>query len=267
MNSRERTKAAFEALNCPVYEGGNGGQEICNQNNKRLIVLFLGSDCDLTGASAFMKHLKCQGRPYTMIFSAAAQKILSVSEWQKKYRPKDLVLDEPFHHLKALVQSAEAVYVPNLTLNTAAKTAMGIGDEFASYFLWQCLALEIPVYLDTQGVFVNWSKGNAKSPMDKMARGHLETLKSYGAQLDQLESLMAFLKVQSDSLKKTGSGKSSGVKDTFVRLKDDLSQRVLTESHVMTVEKGSKLAVGRGVRITPLARETAKKRKIEIVLE
>lgn len=268
MNSRDRTKAAFAALNCPVYEGANNGLEKSEKGKNQLIVLFLGSDLDLEKAAAFMKQLKNQGRCYSFIFSAAAQQILRVSEWQKKYRPKEVILDEPLHRLKALAASAEAVYVPNLTLNTAAKTALGIGDEFSSYFLWTCLAAEIPVYLDTASVYGAWAKGNGKHPMEKTAKGHLETLRSYGAKLDDLELLKKQMDLSASTAQAlNGNLKNGGRKDGFVRLEDDLSKRVITEGHIMRVEKGSKLAVGRGVRVTPLAQETARKRKIEIVLE
>lgn len=268
MNSRDRTKAAFAELNCPVYEGRNSGLEKMCKNEKQLIVLFLGSNLDLAKAAAFMKQLKNQGRAYSFIFSAAAQEILSVSEWQKKYRPKEVVLDEPLHRLKDLVASAEAVYVPNLTLNTAAKTALGIGDEFSSYFLWTCLAAGISVHLDTASVYGTWGKGNGKSPMEKTAKSHLDVLKSYGAKLDQLELLVTELNLSAGEALALSTGrKNGGRKDGLVRLEDDLSKRVITEGHIMKVDQGSKLAVSRGVRVTPLAQETARKRKIEIVLE
>jgi hypothetical protein len=253
-------KQTLEQMAFPVYEGRErlSGQSPANADQESLAVVFLGSDIELEEAFKFLKRCKLSGRRMTFIFSEAAQRILSVPQLVKRLKPQRVITDQPYAELSSLVQGFGQVYVPNLTQNTAAKLAVGIQDDFVTNLLWKCLAINKPVYANSASVHHGWVESNLNALMASTMNGHLETLKGYGMKFEW----PVFEGVVAESAVKTQTSKPI---EGCVTLTDELANKVVTERHILSLEKGSRLALKKGVKITPLAREAAKKRKIELL--
>lgn len=261
MSRREQMKQTLEQMAFPVYEGRDHLGSKCPETAATtLTVVFLGSDIELETALKPLKAWKATGKPMIFIFSEVANQILSVSQLTKRFKPSKTIVGQPFESLKALVQGSSQVYIPNLTQNTAAKLAVGIQDNFITTFLWQCLAMNKTMYANTAGIERAWFDIKTNPMMAKTMQGHLVVLKQYGLQTEMPE-----WGIGSEGVKQ-GTSQIAGAKAlSYTILSDALSQKVITERHIMSLEKGSRLAVKKGVKITPLARETAKKRKIELL--
>lgn len=267
-------KQTLEQMAFPVYEGRErlSGQSLA-ADQQSLAVVFLGSDIALEEAFKFLKRCKLSGRQMTFIFSEAAQRVLSVPQLVKRLKPARVIIDQPYAELSSLVQGFGQVYVPNLTQNTAAKLAVGIQDDFVTNLLWKCLALNKPVYANSASVMHGWVESNLNPLMASTLNGHLETLKAYGMKFE-LPVFEDVLKTQEQSassqqnnlpIKNPSQTPASNMNEGCVTLTDELANRVVTERHILSLEKGSRLALKKGVKITPLAREAAKKRKIELL--
>lgn len=251
MSSRERMKLTLQQMAFPVYEGRDHlkGQLSTKADKDSLAVVFLGSDIDLEEALKHLKQWKSTGRPMTLIFSEAAQRVLQVPQIVKRLRPTRVIEDQPYGELVQLVNQFGVVYVPNLTQNTAAKLAVGIQDDFVTNFLWQSLVMKTVVYASSAGIDKAWFDLRNNPMMEKTVKGHLETLKSYGMRFDApVFGASPEAKAQQCST-----------------LPDELAAKVITERHILSLEKGSRLRIQKGAKVTPLAREAAKKRQIELL--
>ncbi len=267
-------KQTLEQMAFPVYEGRErlSGQSLA-ADQQSLAVVFLGSDIELEAAFKFLKRCKLSGKRMTFIFSEAAQHVLSVPQLVKRLKPARLITDQPYAELASLVQGFGQVYVPNLTQNTAAKLAVGIQDDFVTNLLWKCLALNKPVYSNSDSVAHGWVESNLNPAMERTINGHLETLKAYGMrfELPEFEEILKTEERGASSqqnnlpIKNAAQIQANNQMEGCVTLTDELANRVVTERHILSLEKGSRLALKKGVKITPLAREAARKRKIELL--
>lgn len=249
------TKAAFLSLDCPVHEGGSQKEALTLKKNgpRQVFILLSGSALEQVNLGDAVLKLKKRGQPFSFVFEKNGSDPTALLQAQKKYRAKDCIEGEPFHRLEELVLEAQAVYLPSMSLKVASKLALGLVDEFPVAFLWNCLLKKVPVYASSEAL-LNTCK-EAPQPMKNQVEQHLETLRAYGltfvSELPEVEGPM-------------GSSKAD---KGCIRLTDCLSKQVITERHVSGLEKGSRLLVSKGIRVTPLARDVAKSRRIEIVLE
>lgn len=261
MSSRERMKQTLEQMAFPVYEGRD--RQVASKGEaSALAVIFLGSDIDLEDSLKRLKQWRASGRPMIFVFSEASQRVLQVAQITKKLKPMKVITDQPHGAIKALLAETAQVYVPNLTQNTAAKLACGIQDNFATNLLWQALALGKIVHANAAGIDKAWVDLNGNPAMAMTMQRHMETLKSYGV---LFEAPCYTAEPLQSANGEPGLGKQKGNGKGYVTLKDELSLRVVTEHHILSLEKGSRLAVRKGAKVTPLAKETARKRQIELL--
>ncbi len=291
MSNREKMKEALKQLDFSVYEGRDHLKfaEERPKTETHVAVVFLGSDVALETALSGLKDWQTGQIHMTFIFSAAALEVLEAGQLIKRYRPNQVfgaVQSEicpciEGREREKLIEGVDLVYVPNLTQNTAAKLANGIQDDLISNMLWHTLAQGKKVFANPAGVIqpagVYQSTGNLQSTvavqppavknsveiaqsranamMQKIMKQHLETLKSFGVSFEMPE------------LKKFGAEKQQKLKQMkdCVILSDDLAQKVITERHILSLTTGSKLALKKGVKVTPLAKEAARKRQIELL--
>lgn len=279
MSNREQMKEALKQLDFSVYEGREHRKftEERPKTETRIAVVFLGSDVALETALVGLKDWQTGQIQLTFIFSAAALQVLPAGQLIKRYRPNQVfgaVENDVCPRLEGmareqLIRDLDLIYVPNLTQNTAAKLANGIQDDLISNLLWHALAQGKRVYANPIGVLQpagvhpnmdsNHPEGmgnnNPFALMQKTMKQHLDTIQSYGVIFELPE------------IKKFGAEKQQKFKQLkdCVTLSDDLAQKVITERHILSLTTGSKLALKKGVKVTPLAKEAARKRQIELL--
>lgn len=285
MSNREQMKEAFKQLDFSVYEGRDH-LKFSEERPKGQIhaaVVFLGSDVELETALSGLKDWQTGQMHMTFIFSKAAMEVLEAGQLIKRYRPNQVygaVKNEICPCLEGAarekwIEGLDLVYIPNLTQNTAAKLANGIQDDLVSNLLWHVLAQGKKVFANPAGVLkpagsyqsavaiqtpevkhaVEMVRSSLNPMMQKIMKQHLETLRSFGVSFEMPE------------FKKLGTEKQQKLKQMkdCVILSDDLAQKVITERHILSLTTGSKLALKKGVKVTPLAKEAARKRQIELL--
>lgn len=279
MSNREQMKEALKQLDFSVYEGREHRKfsEERPKTETRMAVVFLGSDVALESALSGLKDWQTGHIHMTFIFSKAALEVLPAGQLIKRYRPHQVIAGVQNDICpclegaarEKLIQDLDLVYVPNLTQNTAAKLATGIQDDLISNLLWHGLAQGKKVFanptgvIEPAGVYQRSNLGTSleglnnkfNAVMLKTMKQHLETIQSYGVSFEIPE------------LRKLGAEKQekrAQLKDC-VTLSDDLAQKVITERHILSLTTGSKLALRKGVKVTPLAKEAARKRQIELL--
>lgn len=268
MANREQMKLTLEQMAFPVYEGRERLQSRPSVKtvSDTLAVVFLGSDIEMEGALKPLRAWKASGRPMIFIFSEAAERLLPTTQLVKRFKPSKTIDSQAYASLKDVIGTIAQVYVPNLTQNTAAKLAVGIQDDLPTTLIWQCLALNKPVCAKTDGIDHAWFDIGGNPAMAKTMQGHLTVLTQYGMQLGLPDFSQCPVQCTNPavSAKQSAAG-ANGKTAQYTILSDTLSQKVITERHILSLEKGCRLGVKKGVKITPLAREAARKRKIELL--
>lgn len=266
MANREQMKQTLEQMAFPVYEGRERLKHKTTEkaSAEALTVIFLGSDIELEGALKPLRAWKATGKPMIFVFSEAAERLLPTAQLIKKYKPVKVIGSQAYEALKETVCTTRQAYVPNLTQNTAAKLAVGIQDDLPTTLLWQCLATNKIVHAGIQGIEQAWFSLCENPAMTHTMNQHLTVLRQYGL----------ITEIPDYTLEPVGLGtaaegnkqaKGHNQPAAYTILSDALSQKVITERHILSLEKGSRLGIRKGVKITPLAKEAARKRKIELL--
>ena len=266
MANREQMKQTLEQMAFPVYEGRERLKHKTNEkaSAEALTVIFLGSDIELEGALKPLRAWKATGRPLIFVFSEAAERLLPTAQLIKKYKPVKVIGSQAYEALRESVCATLQAYVPNLTQNTAAKLAVGIQDDLPTTLLWQCLATNKTVHAGIQGIEQAWFCLCSNPAMANTMTQHLTVLRQYGL----ITELPDYTQKQTAISAPAAGAKHVGINlqpTAYTVLSDTLSQKVITERHILSLEKGSRLGIRKGVKVTPLAKEAARKRKIELL--
>lgn len=158
--------------------------------------------------------------------------------------------------LHALVEKSVVVVFPTLSQNTASRGAWGLRDSLPSEAMAWALKKGIPVVACRDWV----CPGDRKDPYSLFLGGMLEKLEAFGVRFCSCSKLAETV---------TGAGKATGPKRAEIPEKPVAGCRVLTASEVRDAARSGRkrISVGKGCRVTPLARDEAKDCGIELFLE
>jgi len=158
--------------------------------------------------------------------------------------------------LHALVEKSVAVVFPTLSQNTAARGAWGLRDSLPSEAMAWALKKGIPVVACGDWV----CPGDGKDPYSLFLGGLLKKLEVFGVRFCSCSRMAETV---------TGTGKGTDPKRTGTPGKPVAGCRVLTASAVRDAARGGqkRIVVGKGCRVTPLARDEAKDCGIELFPE
>lgn len=227
---------------------------------KRALALFCGGTIGAPEGRAELKKLQSAGFTVRAVLTPAAERVLG-KEWLKSELGEiEVVTEADGKAPGALLKEADLTLVPVLTLNTAAKVAHGIADTLVATLIMDSLLTGRPVFAARDACDLT-NPVRAKLGMDKAApayrallTGNLERLAEFGVRLVGVTELAAA--VLGEAGPKEPAPKATG--GTF-------TGRVLSRTDVAAFE-GSVLKVSAGTLITPLARDLARDRGIEIVV-
>jgi len=158
--------------------------------------------------------------------------------------------------LHALVEKSMAVVFPTLSQNTAARGAWGLRDSLPSEAMAWALKKGIPVVACRDWV----CPGEGKDPYSLFIGGMLKKLEVFGVRFCSCSRLGETV---------SGAGKGMGPKRLEDTGKIPAGCRVLTASAVRDAARGGqkRIVVGKGCRVTPLARDEAKDCGVELFPE
>lgn len=238
-----------------------GGYSFSDNNT---LVLFNGSNIDLESRLNEIAKLKDHDICLSLGFSFMGEGIINRSKIIEFLDPRDVYGEEDIFNLEKIVEENPKLLLPNITINTLSKVALGIIDSFASTVIWTYLYMGKSVYLDFNSVRNYLNKETKNQAIRALREGHIKTMLDMGGlELEGGNYLKVLL----------GDKASVNKKNNIDVVEADKSNRNLATNNLITerdmekIERESILNLPAGTIITPLAKDRAREKRIEIKIK
>jgi flavoprotein len=245
---------------------------------RTIVTVFTGSDIELNTLTEQIKVL-AQNYNIKVIFTKAARKILDRETLRQRLNFEEIEDDVMYKELS----KAEAVIFPNLTQNTAAKVAAGIRDSIGSEAMATALLMGKVIVAACDSIPVKGIPG----PYGEMCSEILNKLSRFGVKFCKVKEIAN--KVSNILREKNAADNESNESKESVESKliksiveeNDLIQernksvceisvkdvKLITNEFInrIAAEGHSRIFIPKFSIVTPLARDTARDKKIEII--
>jgi len=214
---------------------------------KRILAVFTGGSVKLEEALTQVEKLIQKGYAVKAVLSQTAVSVVTPNRVRGIPGIGEVVC-EPAPSISpiALVRESDAIAVPILTRNSAAKIALGIADTLATNVILYALIMGKPVIAARNSAEPD---GANETPPEliQLARDYLQKLSSFGVKL-----------VDAAEIAQSVADYETGVKS---------GKRLVTQADITGLPDGVRqIKVARGSIITPLAKDAARERGIEIII-
>jgi hypothetical protein len=243
-----------KALTDQVGSTAKTDSEKALPSGKKVLALFTGGYAKLSEALAQIEKLIQGYCSVDVVMSQSAVNVIGQDKIRAISGITSLICepDVSISSLK-LVQKSDVIIVPVLTRNTATKVALGITDTLVTNIIMQALISAKPIIAARNSADPSdadcpcVAMPNTPPVLIKLAENYLQKLESYGMKLVDVTEIAQI--VLSD-----------------VNKGDSLDHKLITQETIDKLPKSTKrVTVAKGSIITPLARDVAKERGIEIV--
>jgi hypothetical protein len=228
--------------------------EISSSGKRNILALWTGGYTKLDSAIDQLDKLIKASYAVDVVMSQSAVNVIGQDKIKSISDIGELICEPApsFSSLKA-IQKHDTIIVPILTRNSAAKIALGITDTLVTNIIMQALISGKPVIAGRNSADPDLNNcpciatPNTPQPLILLAKNYLKTLESYGVKLVDVSEIA--------DLVIGGSDKDKG------KIAD---QKLITQETIAKLPQGTKINVAKGSIITPLAKDMAKERGIEI---
>ncbi|HWQ43979.1 MAG TPA: flavoprotein [Desulfosporosinus sp.] len=231
--------------------------------SKKIMAVFSGGMIGLDDVLKQMQMLQREGYQFEAVFTPNGKIVIGKQRLLDSLGSIKVYDDsEDLNKLQQMLQDNEAILVPIMTLNTAAKVINGIADNLATTLIMVSLLSDKPIiavrdacnlqHLSREGMGHN----KAKQAYNAMLASNLERLKDYGIELCEALELTNMVQCK--------LGKHGMVHSTNIECQQLFEKRILSVADLTTI--GSKISISPRTIITPAAQDVIKERGIEIVV-
>lgn len=246
---------------------------------KNALVVYTGSKIAESVALESMGRLRKEGFNFRVLMSRSAAQLLNVNEIRRVLEPEDLWIDVPGDTPEALTQRYDTIVVPAMTIHTASHVSACMADTPASAIILEGLMRAKNVVINIDGCCpdnpVREKLGfRFPEPMKQVLRGHLETLRSFGARLTTSEKLCekTLKAIQLGPVKGSAPAKSAApakpqLLSTPTSITIKLDGKIFSGRHLRGVPSHCSVKIPKGTMITQLAADEARRRGITIIKE
>lgn len=163
--------------------------------NKSALVIFTGGSIGFHQAVNQLKLLKDNGWRLKVFLSESAEKVLTAGLVSRLLKLEEIFIESNLTDEKALLKDIKTVIIPVLTMNSAAKIALGIADTAATHIAASAIMKGIPIIAcqnacsprDKERLAGNFSK--IPEAYERKINSYLEDLKAYGIRLVEADNL------------------------------------------------------------------------------
>jgi hypothetical protein len=215
------------------------------------IIVFTGSNVDITEKIAELKRIKEKGFAFSVAFSFVGDKLLPKDYIINSLTPIEIFGEEDIVKIEEIIEKYSILISPNITLNTVAKVATGVIDTFASNLLWDYLYEGKLVYLDFDSVRKQHGKPPQNKVISNLIENYIRILKEMGVR-----------EIEKGRYEEIINGELSGVNPSFKEVNE--KNRVITVADLKNMAPNSVLNIPAGAIITPLAKEVASQMGIKL---
>jgi hypothetical protein len=231
-------------------------------DRRKALVLFTGSPAGFEEAVKQVRLLKQDGWDVEVIINRCSEGIFTKEKLISDFEGIQLYFESRYPLDKDLLDGVDIILIPVLTINFAAKMALGIADTPVSALVAYGLINGIPILavkdacLPENRVRSDRKKSKKPEVYFKMIYGYLSKIEDFGVRMVAVEKLGDEATLTWKICNQNESDNSS-----------ILNRRVLTKEDILKAKKSGsfKLSMDRKTIITALAKETADELGVEIV--
>jgi Flavoprotein len=243
---------------------------------KRVLVLFAGASAGWKAGLDAIAMLAHDGHAVTAVLTSSAVSILG-EERIREAGAEQVILPGVFADAPALVKAHDLVLIPTLSMNLAAKLALGLFDSLPTTLALGTLLAGKPVLAVRDGADPDggggrvWGATGAAATLRARLSANLKALESYGIRLLAVdEFVLAVQQHLSASYAppvRTASPVERSSSDGVAQAGPVVAAAVITQADIAHLQEGGLLRIPKGSRLTPLAQETANRLRLEVVCD
>ncbi len=258
--------------------------ETIDSSPRRVLMLFSGASTGFVVGKEAIRRLADSSHKLTVVLTPSAAHIITEANIRQA-GADDIVPPGTWVDAPGLVKQSDLVLVPTLSMNLAARLALGLMDSLISTLVIGSLLAGKPVVAVQDGADPNGNaglvfgatRGGAPALRAKLA-DHLKTLASYGVELvsegDFLVTVERRLLTRAVAQPPNGDRKPQpsfmlGGKSPAIETLSNSRGKTnfVTEADLLMLQPGSVLRLAPGSRLTPLADDTAKRLNLQLVFD
>lgn len=238
--------------------------------HKRVLMLFSGASTGYVVGMETIRMLTQAKHELTVFMTASAIHVVG-EENVRQAGAAQIIGPKQWVNTPGLVRESDLVLVPTLSMNTAARLALGLMDSLFSTLVLGALLADKPVIAVCDGADPNGNGGlifsdtNDGSPAlrAKMTQ-NLSTLIEYGVNLVSEEKFISTVLQQFQA----GAKKPRPVSPlTMHHLIENGRSSILTAADLSSYQPGTVLHLPGSTRLTPLAKDSARTRNLKLIFE
>jgi hypothetical protein len=243
-----------------VEEGRKNGQDIPSVlHKKKVCVLFTGYGEPLDQVLLELKKIKRYGYQLMIVLSKEAERNMGIDFFHKGVYPQRIITEGNQEYLMTLMEEMDMLLMPTPSQNVAAKLKQGIQDSLESILLWKALWDGKPVWTDIQRMRLLNGKQSKNPVLTKIVEENILFLKESGIQFIGEQGYMK-------EILRFSSKESQSGDQVLNQIPEFEGKQVITEKDVLdVVGKADRIAISKESIITPLAKDTAKAKKIKLI--
>jgi len=230
---------------------------------KKILAVFSGGMIGLDDVLKQMQQLQQEGYQIEAVLTPNGKTVIGKQKLQYSLGPISIYDDsEDFNKLINLLTDSDAVLIPVMTINTAAKVVNGIADNLATTLIMISLLSGKPVigvrdacdlrHLSREGMGHN----KAALAYKAMLVSNVERLKDYGMELCGSQDLFGTVQ--------RSLGDQNMVHSTEKECQQVYEKQILSVADLPNTS--SKISISPRTIITPAAKDAIKERGIEIII-
>ncbi len=238
---------------------------IASVPRRKILMVFTGAGSGYVAGKDAV-HLLIEGGHSLKVVMSSAAGFLIGEENIRKAGAQEIILSDQWIWTPTLVKENDLILVPTLSMNTAAKLALGLMDSLANTIILGGLLAGKPVIAIADGADPYGDGGKVFGEDDSTApllrsrySENLSSLKALGIHLVRkenfLSTVISYLHDTHSKIEETQTGSHSSAEVTHTAA---LSSSWITAAELSGFRRGQTVQIPRGAHLTPLARETAR---------
>lgn len=233
------------------------------QKDHTALVVFTGAAIGFNESIDELKKLVQNNWKLRVVLSRSAEHVLTPEIVGNLLGIEEVHLESSNDGLYQLYEGVDAIIVPTLTMNTAAKIALGMADSLTTNMVAHGIMNAIPTYVvkDASDLHhperIRLGMTNIPKAYTQLFDNHFKQLESYGIHVVEVSQLSKSLLMVSEP---------NGRSEELAQKSFDIRKKVISEADIVVAGKsGSTLNISKNSIITPLAHEKAKELGVKIV--
>jgi hypothetical protein len=235
---------------------------------KRILVLFGGASAGWKAGQDAIAMLAKDGHVVTAVLTSSAASILGEGKIREA-GASHVILPGVFTDAPALVREHDLLLIPTLSMNLAAKLALGLFDSLPTTLALGALLAGKPVLAVRDGADPDgaggrvWGATGAAATLRARLSANLKAVESYGVHLLSADEFVP-------AVQQCLSARAMPVAQTSTPAPSSgpvVAAAVITQADIAHLQEGGLLHLPKGSRLTPLAQETANRLRLEVVCD